>query len=99
LILFEGPWTFLSVVTLVTLTAVAFSILVASLRVMRGPSLPDRVVALDLVGLLAVSVISVVAIATQKPVLLDAAIALALIAFLSTVAFARFIEWQGEKAE
>ncbi len=99
MILFEGPWTFLSVATLVTMVAVAVSILVASLRVMRGPSLPDRVVALDLVGLLAVSVISVVAIATQKPVLLDSAIALALIAFLSTVAFARFIEWQGEKAE
>ena len=99
MILFEGPVTFLSVATLATMIAVAVSILVASLRVMRGPSLPDRVVALDLVGLLAVSVISVVAIATQKPVLLDAAIALALIAFLSTVAFARFIEWQGEKAE
>jgi len=99
LILFEGPWTFLGVATLVTMVAVAVSILVASLRVMRGPSLPDRVVALDLVGLLAVSVISVAAIATQKPVLLDAAIALALIAFLSTVAFARFIEWQGERAE
>jgi multicomponent Na+:H+ antiporter subunit F len=99
LILFEGPWTFLSVATMVTMVAVAVSILVASLRVMRGPSLPDRVVALDLVGLLAVSVISVVAIAPKKPVLLDSAIALALIAFLSTVAFARFIEWQGEKAE
>ncbi len=99
MILFEGPWTFLSVATMVTMVAVAVSILVASLRVMRGPSLPDRVVALDLVGLLAVSVISVVAIATQKPVLLDSAIALALIAFLSTVAFARFIEWQGENAE
>ena len=99
MILFEGPWTFLSVATMVTMVTVAVSILVASLRVMRGPSLPDRVVALDLVGLLAVSVISVVAIATQQPVLLDAAIALALIAFLSTVAFARFIEWQGESAE
>jgi len=97
--LFEGPVTFLSVATLATMVAVAVSILVASLRVMRGPSLPDRVVALDLVGLLAVSVISVVAIATEQPVLLDAAIALALIAFLSTVAFARFIEWQGEQAE
>ncbi|MFU8888040.1 MAG: monovalent cation/H+ antiporter complex subunit F [Trueperaceae bacterium] len=99
MILFEGSVTFLSVATLATMVAVAVSILVASLRVMRGPSLPDRVVALDLVGLLAVSVISVVAIATEQPVLLDAAIALALIAFLSTVAFARFIEWQGEEAE
>jgi multisubunit Na+/H+ antiporter MnhF subunit len=50
MILFEGPWTFLSLVTLVTMVTVAVSILVASLRVMRGPSLPDRVVALDLVG-------------------------------------------------
>jgi multicomponent Na+:H+ antiporter subunit F len=94
-ILFEPPLGFLAVATLVTMLTVAVAILVAALRVVRGPSLPDRVVALDLIGLLAVSVISVVAIASQQPVFLDAAIALALIAFLGTVAFARFIEWQG----
>lgn len=99
MILFEPPMGFLAIATYVTMIAVAISILVAALRVFIGPSLPDRVVALDLVGLLAVSVISVVAIASQQPVLLDAAIALALIAFLSTMAFARFIEWQGGRDE
>lgn len=95
--LFEPPLGFLAVATLITMVVVAVSILVAALRVIVGPSLPDRVVAIDLIGLLAVSVIASVAIASDQPVLLDAAIALALIAFLGTVAFARFIEWEGRR--
>ena len=63
--------------------------------VLRGPGLPDRALALDLIGLLSVSFIAVVAIASQQAVLLDAAIALALVSFLGTVAFARFIERRG----
>jgi multicomponent Na+:H+ antiporter subunit F len=50
------------------------------------------VLALDMIGLLSVSFIAVVAIASHQAVLLDAAIALALVSFLGTVAFARFIE-------
>jgi len=61
-------------------------------RLVRGPSLPDRVVALDLIGVIAVGVIAAYDILTAQPILLDAATVVALVAFLGTVGFARYIE-------
>jgi len=84
--------TLLSVVAAISLTLVAISIVLAFFRVLRGPSLPDRVMALDMIGLMSVSVIVLTAIVNDEPVMLDAAIALALISFLGTLAYARFIE-------
>jgi multicomponent Na+:H+ antiporter subunit F len=63
-------------------------------RLVRGPSLSDRVVALDMVAYLAVGVIALWTLASGEAAYLDAALVLALIAFLATVAFARFIEGQ-----
>ncbi len=68
------------------------SLLMAFYRLVRGPSLPDRVVALDLIAIIVVGFISVYTIMTHDPVLLDAGIVLAMIAFLGTVAFARYLE-------
>jgi multicomponent Na+:H+ antiporter subunit F len=68
------------------------AIVLAFVRFVRGPSLPDRVVALDLIATLGIGVIAVYAIATDQPVFLDVAIVLALISFLGTVAFAYYIE-------
>lgn len=62
------------------------------LRIARGPTLADRVVALDVLNILAVAYCALLAVASGRAVYLDAAIALALVAFLVTVAFARFIE-------
>jgi len=93
-----GPVTLLSVVSSVALILVTASIVLAFVRVLRGPSLPDRVMALDMIGVMSVSVIVLTAIASDEPVLMDAAIALALISFLGTLAFARFIE-QRERDE
>jgi multicomponent Na+:H+ antiporter subunit F len=95
MILFEGPPSFLQVSTLIGFAAVMVALAGAALRVFVGPTLPDRVLALDLIGLLSVSVIALYAIGSGQPLYLDAAIALALISFLGTVAFARFIEWRG----
>lgn len=89
---FAGEMTLLSVATGLSLTLVTFSIVLTFVRILRGPSLPDRVMALDMIGLMAVSVIVLTAVASDEPVLLDAAIALALVSFLGTLAFSRFIE-------
>lgn len=64
----------------------------AFVRLALGPSLPDRVVALDLLTILAVAFCALFAIASGKALFLDVAIALALVAFLATVALARFVE-------
>lgn len=72
--------------------AIMVGMAIAFVRLARGPSMPDRVVALDLITVLAVAFCAVYAIAFDEPAFLDVAIALALVAFLATVAFARFVE-------
>lgn len=64
----------------------------AFIRLVIGPSLADRVVAMDAMGVLSVGIIATYDIATDQPILLDAATAVALVAFLATVAFAHFLE-------
>lgn len=61
-------------------------------RIARGPTLADRVVALDVLNILAVAYCALLAISSGRDVYVDAAIALALVAFLVTVAFGRFVE-------
>lgn len=67
----------------------------AFLRLYLGPTLPDRVIALDLIASITVGIFATYSIVTSQPVFIDAAIVLALIVFLSTVAFARYTERRG----
>ncbi len=68
------------------------ALLLAFVRLALGPSLPDRVVALDLISVITVGLIAAYAIDVEQPVVLDAALVVALIAFLGTIAFAQYIE-------
>lgn len=70
----------------------SLSLLIGFIRLALGPSLADRVVALDLLTLLAMAYAALYAIASDEQAFLDVSIALALVAFLATVAFARFAE-------
>jgi multicomponent Na+:H+ antiporter subunit F len=79
-------------VVYVAFPLLTIAVILAFVRLVRGPTLPDRVVALDLIATLMIGIIAVYAIATDEPVLLDLAIVLALISFLGTVAFAHYIE-------
>ncbi|MEM7622256.1 MAG: cation:proton antiporter [Planctomycetota bacterium] len=65
-------------------------------RVIRGPSLPDRVVALDLMGVLCVAMLCVFAIAIDRPAILSVAMVAGLILFLGTAAFAVYVERRSE---
>ena len=82
----------LAVVEPVVFVMIGVALLLAFVRLARGPSLSDRVIALDLMAVLAVGLIAMVAFEADQPIFLDAAIVLALAAFLGTVAFARYLE-------
>lgn len=69
----------------------ALSFLFTVARVVRGPTLADRVVALDMLVGIAIGFIALIAIKTGFVLYIDVAIALGLVGFLATVAFARFI--------
>lgn len=60
----------------------------AFIRLVAGPTLPDRVVALDAIATMAVGALVLISIATGQSLLLDVALAIALITFLGTVALA-----------
>lgn len=64
----------------------------AFVRLIKGPSLPDRVVALDMMTVLIVSFCGLYAILSGDVAFVDVAIVLALVGFLATVALARFVE-------
>jgi len=64
-------------------------------RLARGPSIADRVVALELLGTIAIGMIAAAAVVSGASALLDVALIVALVAFLGTVAFARYIEGGG----
>jgi multicomponent Na+:H+ antiporter subunit F len=85
---------FVSTASYIALCMIGVAILLAVVRLIRGPSLPDRVVALDLISILVAGMTAVYAIASGQAVFLDVATILALISFLGTVAFARYVEKQ-----
>lgn len=76
----------------ITLALFAAALVFTAIRLAIGPSLPDRVVALDLASVLVVGFVAVFAIITREAAYLDVSIALGLVAFLGTVALARFVE-------
>jgi len=69
--------------------AIAFSL--GALRLVRGPSVPDRILALDALYVNAVAVAILLGIRYDSATYFEAALVIALIGFVSTVALARFV--------
>ena len=86
------PETFLDICVHVALGGVLLAIAIGFVRLAKGPSLADRVVALDLMAVLIVAFSGVYAILVADPTFLDVVLVLALIGFLATVALARYAE-------
>ena len=79
------------------LPVLSVAMLFAFIRLVRGPSLPDRVVALDLLATFGIGMVAVYSIATDQSAYMDVAVILALIVFLGTVAFAYYIQKEEQK--
>jgi len=91
--------TFLDFATRIALGAMLLSFALTVYRLLRGPSFADRVVALDMLVLIGIGFISVLALVTNEYNYIDVAIALALVGFLATVAFARYIYRRAHQVE
>jgi multicomponent Na+:H+ antiporter subunit F len=81
----------LSWVTLIALAMLGLALLISVIRIIIGPTLADRVLALDLMTVIAMGFVATIAIRTGLMLYLDIAIALALLGFLATTALARYI--------
>ena len=76
----------------VILPLLSVAILLIFVRFMYGPTLPDRVLSLDLILTTGIGVIAVYSVYTDQPTFLDIAMIMALIAFLGTVAYSYYLE-------
>ncbi|QEH42654.1 cation:proton antiporter [Chitinophaga sp. XS-30] len=81
----------------VIMPILCLSIVLVAFRFFKGPSIADRVIALDLLISIGIGIITVYSIFTSQSTFLDDAMILALIAFLGTVAFSYYLEKKEEK--
>ena len=79
--------TYLIVVALLIL-----GIIMAVIRVIRGPRAPDRVVGLDTVNTIVITSMVIIGAAYNEIILIDVAIVYALLSFISTLFIAKYLE-------
>lgn len=78
-------------------TILGLCMLLTFVRLWIGPTLQDRIVAMDLIAVLTVSLLVAKTAATGQPGLLDAASLIALVGFLGTVAYTWFVMKEGSR--
>lgn len=81
----------------IILPTLSVSILLVFVRFFKGPTISDRVVAVDLLVTSGIGIIAVYSILTHQPTFLDIALILALIGFLGTVAYSFYIQKRKRK--
>lgn len=80
------------IINYVILPILTLAVALAFIRLVRGPTLPDRVVALDLITTLGIAMVAVHAISINEAIFLDVGSIIALISFLGTIAFAYYVQ-------
>ena len=60
-------------------------------RIIRGPTIPDRMVGADIFGILVVGICAIIAIQTERSFILDIGIAWIILSFIGTLALAKYL--------
>lgn len=79
-------------VLLFTLTVLAISTVLALIRLIIGPTLADRIIALEIITFTIIGIVASYSIYTGQTSYLDIAVIISLVSFLTTVAFAYYLE-------
>ncbi|MGG3449770.1 Na(+)/H(+) antiporter subunit F1 [Domibacillus aminovorans] len=82
-------------INLIFVTAIvlfSIAILIVLFRVLKGPTLPDRIVAFDVIGVNLISIVAVLSVVLMTKAYLEVILIIAILAFISTIAFSKYIE-------
>lgn len=90
---------FLAVCERIAYALLTGAFFVSTYRIATGPTIPDRILALDMIATVSIGFIAAFAVGGGYSIYLDIAIALGLVGFLSTVALARFVLVRGSPDE
>ena len=93
------PTAFLELAIDVSFAIVMVSIAMGFYRIVKGPTLGDRVVALDMMTITIMAFCGVFAVFSDDRAFLDVGVVLALIGFLTTLALARFAERRAQQID
>ncbi|MBO0602111.1 Na(+)/H(+) antiporter subunit F1 [Sporosarcina sp. E16_3] len=79
---------------MLTTSLVLFSltIAIAVIRIILGPSMPDRVIGLDMIGVNLIAMIAVISVVMNTKAFLEVILILGILSFIGTIAFSKFIE-------
>ncbi|MDQ0143174.1 K+/H+ antiporter subunit F [Cupriavidus necator] len=82
----------LAIVIPVCLAILGLAFVLTLARLLRGPSLPDRIVALDTLNINAIALIVVLGISLDSALFFEAALLLAVMGFVATVALSKYLQ-------
>lgn len=77
---------------LLSLAIIALAIVGCIYRLLKGPSIPDRIASLDLIGVLLLSMIAIISMLLKTYAYFDTILVIGILTFIGTTAFARYIE-------
>jgi len=79
-------------VYIIVLIALLICVIMAIIRVIRGPTAPDRIVGLDTINTIVISSMVIFGAAFREVIYIDVAIVYALLSFISTLFIAKYLE-------
>lgn len=82
----------LDIILHMALIIISISMVLLIYRVIKGPSVPDRVIALDAIGINLISFVAILSIILKTSAFLEVILLIGILAFIGTVAFAKFLE-------
>jgi len=82
----------MTTILMIALILFGISITITFLRILFGPTFPDRVIAMDVIGVNLISSIAIVSILFSTRTFYDVILVLGILAFISTVSFSKFLE-------
>lgn len=79
-------------VVMIAIICISIAMLALIYRVIKGPSIPDRVVALDAIGINLVALVALISIGLDTNAFLEVILLIGILAFIGTVAFSKYLE-------
>ncbi|MBC7128552.1 MAG: cation:proton antiporter [Thermoplasmatales archaeon] len=79
-------------VFMLSLVMIFISIAIAMIRILLGPTIPDRVVGLDTINTLVIAGMILFGVATEDVIYIDVAIVYALLSYITTLFIAKYLE-------
>lgn len=82
----------IQIILITSLTLFGVAIFITFIRIVIGPTFSDRVIAMDVIGVNLISAIAIISILYETKAFLEVILILGILAFISTIAFSKFIE-------